>query len=216
MDRFQGSEARCTLEFLESLRLISPCELVLVNAALADRSLATCLEHAETIHLHVKLDDTDKLANAALEAAGGALDHARRGFVKYRMPGRINAIFSHIPVAADDLRECEASRSPRPFLDHIGIDVRDVDAHSRAAFDALPAAAAARGWAHVGQGGGGRVVRCCHAVVDEKRWLFPASKGARPIEIALGPLREGSGASGCDLRPSHPAVAAATAACCPG
>src|SRR5258707_12846679 len=107
MDRFQGSEARCTLEFLESLGLISPCELGLVNAALADRSLATCLEYAETINLHVKLDDTDKLANAALEAAGRALDHARRGFVKYRKPGHLNAIFSHIPVAADNVRECE-------------------------------------------------------------------------------------------------------------
>src|SRR5262249_17776787 len=151
----------------------------------AERSLARCIERAETIHVHIKVDDTDRLACAALEAAGGVLDHGRTGFVKYRMPGRVNAIFSHIPVSADDLRECDANRRARPLLDHIGIDVRVMDADSRAAFDALPSAAATLGWAHVAQGGEGRVVRCCHTVVDVKWWLFPEYKGARPIEIAL-------------------------------
>jgi hypothetical protein len=131
------------------------------------------------------------------------------------MPGRINAIFSHIAVSADDLRECETNRRPRPFLDHIGIDMRVADADARAAFDALPAAAASLGWAHVEQGGGGRGVRCCHVVVDAKRWLFPGFKGARPIEIALGPLREGAGAPGCDLRPSDPSLGGSQA-CCAG
>ncbi len=214
MDRFRLAEARRTLDVLASLRLVSPCELVMVDATLATRMLSTCLDCAETIHLHVKLDDTDRLPCGALETAGGVLDHALRGFVKYRMPGDINTIFSHIPVSADDLRECESSRRPRPFLDHIGIDVRALDAHSRAAFDALPAAAAALGWAHQAQGAAGRPVRCCHVEVDEKHWLFPDAKGARPIEVALGPLRSGSGAAGCDLRPSHPALAV-PGACCP-
>jgi len=35
-----------------------------------------------------------------------------------------------------------------------------------------------------------------------------------PIEIAFGPLRDGGGASGCDLRPSHPAHALPAASCC--
>jgi len=186
-----------------------------VNLVMAEGLLAACLERAETIHLHIKLDDTDRLAAGALEAAGGVLDHGKRGFVKYRMPGRVNAIFSHMPVSSDDLRECAASRRPRPFLDHIGIDVRAVDAQSQAAFDALPQLAAARGWAHVPQGGAGRLVRCCHSVVDGKQWLFPAAEGVRPIEVALGPLRDGGGASGCDLRPSHPALGAQDT-CCPG
>ena len=127
---------------------------------------------------------------------------------------RVNAIFSHIPVSADDMRECDRNRRPRPFLDHMGIDLRRTDEDCRAAFQALSPLAAARGWAHVTQGGRGRTVRCCHAVVDEKIWLFPASKGARPIEIAFGPLRESAGPAGCDLRPSHPALAAPGEACC--
>lgn len=213
MDRFHGSDARYTLDFLASLRLVSPCELLLIEATLSEHTLAACVDHAETIHLHVKMDDTDQLSSTGFEAASGMLDHARNGFVKYRMPGGINAIFSHIPISADDLRECASSRRPRPFLDHIGIDVRALNANSCAAFDALPAAAASRGWAHLSQGGVGRPVRCCHAEVDKKYWLFPPAKDARPIEIALGPLRHGSGAAGCDLRPSHPALRVADACC---
>ena len=213
MDGFLGSESSWTLDFLAACGLLSPCERSQVNATLVDGALADCLERAETIHLHIKVDETDRLPRGALQAAGGVLDHGRSGFVKYRMPARINAIFSHIPVSADDLRECAANRRPRPFLDHIGIDIRTVDEDARAAFDALPAALASRGWAHVGQGGRGQLVRCCHFVVDEKRWLFPRGTGARPIEIALGALRHGSGAPGCDLRPAHPAVDA-PAACC--
>ena len=214
MDGLHSSDSSWTLDFLAGMHLISACERMQVNAVLGDLLLEPCLDRAETIHLHVKLADTDRLSIAALEAAGGILDHGRSGFVKYRMPGRVNAIFSHIPVSVDDLRECDRSRRARPFLDHIGIDLRRVDEGSRAAFQALPAAAASRGWAHVPQGGGGQVVRCCHTVVDEKSWLFPVAKGARPIEIAFGPLRDGAGAAGCDLRPSHPALAAPGQACC--
>ena len=183
---------------------------------LGERSLAGCLKLAETIHLHVKVEDTEQVSRGALEAAGGVLDHGKRGFVKFRMPGRLNVIFSHIAVSADDLRECSSSRRPRPLLDHIGIDVRSVTGESRSAFDSVPAAASSLGWAHVGQGGAGQVVRCCHVVVDEKHWIFPAWTGARPVEIAFGPLRQGTGVPGCDLRPSHPALAFQDGACCPG
>jgi hypothetical protein len=129
------------------------------------------------------------------------------------MPGSVNAIFSHIPVSEDDLRECSSNRRPRPFLDHIGIDVRVLSPQSRNAFDALPAAAHSAGWAHAEQGGAGRTVRCCHVEVDEKLWLFPTGEDSRPVEIALGPLREGPANGGCDLRPSHPALSLAKACC---
>lgn len=215
MDGLHSSDASWTLDFLAGMHLISACERAQVNAVLGDALLEPCLELADTIHLHIKFEDTDRLAAGALEAAGATLDHGRAGFVKYRMPGRVNAIFSHVPVSVDDLRECDRSRRPRPFLDHIGVDMRQVDEGSRGAFRALRAAAIARGWAHVQQGGEGRLVRCCHTVVDEKQWLFPSAKGVRPIEIAFGPLREGvAGAAGCDLRPSDPALAVPGDACC--
>jgi hypothetical protein len=214
MDGIHGTDSAWTLDLLSALQLISACERQQVQMALAEPMLAPCLERAETIHLHIKLDDTGRLPCAPLEGAGGVLDHGKRGFVKYRMPGRVNAIFSHIAISADDLRESEANRRARPLLDHIGIDVRTLDAGARAAFDAIPRAAHAKGWASIAQGGDGRVVRCCHTVVDEKQWLFAANRALRPIEVALGPLRDGGVISGCDLRPSHPLLAAAGPACC--
>lgn len=215
MSRSRDSDARWTLELLGSMRLITPWEAGLVRGVMSEAALGACLERAQTLHLQVKVGDTGGLARAAFEAAGGVLDHAHAGFVKYRLPGGINAIFSHIPVSADDLGECAESRRARPFLDHIGIDMREVDAESRAAFDALPRTASARGWAHVAQGEPGRAVRCCHVEVAEKHWLYPTADGARPIEIAFGPLRRNEGAVGCDLRPADPRLGArAPARCC--
>ena len=214
MSRFQDSDAGWTFKLLGSMGLITPWEAGLVRGVIAEAALGACLERAETLHLHVKVADTGGLSRAAFEAVGGLLDYARDGFVKYRMPGGINAIFSHIPIAADDLRDCGGNR-PRPFLDHIGIDVRHVDAESRAAFDALPRTALERGWAHVAQGEPGRAVHCCHVEVAGKHWLYPSGDGTRPIEIAFGPLRRSDGASGCDLRPADPRIAAsAPARCC--
>lgn len=213
MSRFQDSDAGWSLELLVAMRLIAPWELALVRGVIAEAALGECVERAETIHLHVKVADTRGLARSAFEAAGGTLDHAREGFVKYRLPGGINAIFSHIPVSADDLREAAEGRRERPFLDHIGIDVRAVDADARAAFDAMPRIASARGWTHVAQGAPGRAVRCCHVEVAEKHWVYPAQ--GRPIEVAFGPLRQSDGAPGCDLRPADPRIAlGAPARCC--
>lgn len=215
MSRFHGSDSGWTFELLASMRLITPWEAGLVRGVIAEAALGACLERAQTLHLHVKVADTGGLPRDGFEAAGGLLDYARDGFVKYRMPGGINAIFSHIPIAADDLRDCAANRRSRPLLDHIGIDVRHVDTESRAAFDALPQAALERGWAHVAQGEPGRAVHCCHVEVARKHWLYPSGDGARPIEVAFGPLRASEGASGCDLRPADPRiVASAPARCC--
>ena len=213
MDGFRGSEMGWSLDLLAALGLLSSCERAGVNRALGQEVLAPCLLHADTIHLHIKVDDTERLPRAALEAAGGMLDHAKSGFVKYRMPAKLNAIFSHIAVSAEDLQERSANRRPRPLLDHVGIDVRTNDAASRRAFSLLPSTAASLGWAHVAQGGAGSPVRCCHVAVDGKLWLFPTWAGARPIEIALGPLRDLAGAAGCDLRPAHPATDSRSPSC---
>src|SRR5689334_19151980 len=92
MDGLHSSDAGWTLDFLAAMQLISACERMQVNAVLADGLLEPSLELAETIHLHIKLVDTARIPAAALQGAGGVVDHAREGFVKYRMPGRVNAI----------------------------------------------------------------------------------------------------------------------------
>jgi hypothetical protein len=186
-----------------------------VASLVVDDGFEPCLAQAETMHVHVKVDATGALPAAALEAAGAVLDHGRDGFVKYRLPGGINAIFSHIAVSTDDLHEASGPRKPRPFLDHIGIDVRGTDVESEAAFHSIPALAAARAWAWTSQGAMGKPVRCCHVEVGLKHWMYPTGCGARPIEIAFGPLKENPGGSGCDLRPTRPGSEATASACCP-
>jgi hypothetical protein len=212
-------DAQRSLRCLAQCRLLQESEIETALALGSDASLAACLARAETIHLHIKVDDTDRLPAQKLREAGAALDHGRPGFMKYRLPGGVNAIFSHIDVSADDLRETGASRRARPFLDHIGIDMRDAGELSRRAFDELPAIAAQLGWAHAAQGGPGKAVSCCHVEVAQKHWLFPAGTAgasAIPLEFAFGPLKLNPDRSGCDLRPSDPRRAAAdpAMACC--
>ncbi len=62
-------------------------------------------------------------------------------------------IFSSIPVSDDDLLT-DSPQTHRPFMDHLGIDVRDESDVSRKLFDAVPDTAADLGWRHVPQSGG--------------------------------------------------------------
>src|SRR5690349_12522594 len=110
-----------TLDALRGFGLISHHE----QAEVADLCrpggrFADILELAETLHLHIKVEDTDRLPAQAFLGARAQLDHGKTGFVKYRFPGRVNAIFSHIKVSQEELIETESNRRPRPFLDHIG------------------------------------------------------------------------------------------------
>jgi alkylhydroperoxidase/carboxymuconolactone decarboxylase family protein len=184
----------------------------------SDGRFADALRLAETLHLHIKVDDTHQLPINEFFRAGAQLDHQKNGFVKYRFPGDINAIFSHIKVSQDELLETEENRRPRPFLDHIGIDLRQETPETRAVFDALPAMAAADNLPLASQGGPGRPVYCCHVEVSEKHWIYPSGvegKPGIPLEFAYGPLKVNPDKSGCDLRPANPSqVDPASIPCC--
>jgi alkylhydroperoxidase/carboxymuconolactone decarboxylase family protein len=176
------------------------------------------VEFAETLHFHIKVDDTHQLPINAFFDAGARLDHQKDGFVKYLFPGGINAIFSHIKVSQDELLETEADRRPRPFLDHIGIDLRDETATVRQAFDVLPEIAESLQWPVASQGGPDRPVYCCHVEVAEKHWLYPPDESGHPgipLEFAYGALKVNPEKMGCDLRPADPTkVDPASIPCC--
>jgi hypothetical protein len=171
------------------------------------------------MHAHVKVDAVGDLPYSQLEALGGRVENAKDGYIKYAFASGMNLIFSSIPVSQDDLRDRSATRRPRPFLDHVGIDVRQETEEARAAFDAVPATAVQLGFAHIAQGGAGKRVFCCHTSVGAKHWLFQKGDDGRKapaIEIAYGALTVQPGTSGCDLRPSNPALGLSAApACCP-
>ncbi|MEO7327604.1 MAG: hypothetical protein ABI193_03430 [Minicystis sp.] len=163
---------------------------------------------ADSLHLHVKVDDTARLPVAAILALGTHAENAREGYVKFPFPGGINLIFSSIEVAEEDLLPPSYPPRPRPFVDHFGVDLRREKGVVRAAFDDVPRLAHRAGWAHAEQGGPGRPVFCCHVQVAGKHWVYPAAEGTRwtcPVEFAYGPLAlNADGAMGCDLRPIDP------------
>ncbi len=220
-------EANGSLEALRQCGLLNGNEIEVINRlGASDTPLANTVELAETVHLHIKVDDTNKLPINEFFESGARLDHQKEGFVKYRFPGAINAIFSHIKVSQDELLETEANRRPRPFLDHIGIDLRDETEAVRKTFDALPGVAGTLNWGHASQGGPDRPVYCCHVEVAEKHWLYPpdesapdsANEGDRPgipLEFAYGALKVNPDKMGCDLRPANPEkIDPASISCC--
>ncbi len=177
-------------------------------------AFAESLQLADSIHAHIKVRDADALDEDKFFAQGATIHYRKEGFVKYLFPGGINLIFSSIPISQDELRD--ASHAPeKMFLDHIGIDLRNVNADSTKLFDALPNEANRRGWGHVSQGDTNRPVYCCHIEVGRKHWIYPedtytkSNARAMPLEFALGELKLNDASSGCDLRPSDPRYFAA-------
>ena len=164
---------------------------------------------ADSIHVHMRVDDTDALPRREFERHGGAFDHGQPGYVKYCFPDGLNMIFSTIPVAQDNLAETEDNRRPRPYVDHLGIDLRQDTDSVRRRFDLVPEQADALNWGHIPQGGVSRPVYCCHVEVAAKHWVYPpdgpTARGI-PLEFAFGLLKSSGDRAGCDLRPSAPVV----------
>lgn len=208
--------APIVLAVIRELGLLTERETTGLGAILDARaSLGAALARAETIHVHVRVDDTARLDEGCLRAAGGVIENERGGYVKYAFAGGVNVIFSSIDVAEDD--RLPGPPRPRPHLDHLGIDLREESPDVRALFDLAPETARTLGWGQVAQGSPDHAVFCCHTSVAEKHWLYPPSCAsfAWPIELAYGELRVHAGEMGCDLRPLDPADArAGQVACC--
>jgi diadenosine tetraphosphatase ApaH/serine/threonine PP2A family protein phosphatase len=199
---------RATLDRAYELGLISRAEITEV-LGLVDPAFPwfASVRLADSVHVHVEVADVAALPRVAL---GGTCENERPGYLKLSYPGGLNLIFSSIPVAEEDL--LAEPRPPKPFVDHLGVDLRREIGVVRAAFDDAPELARRAGWATKSQGGNGRAVFCCHAQVTQKSWVYPppdAPRWTKPIELAFGPLVIGTEMNGCDLRPidpKHPAA----------
>lgn len=205
---------------VESLGLISPLEHGEILSVLDDGfPYAEALAHTDSVHAHMKVDSVDALPHDALRALGYRPENPEHGYIKYATSAAINLIFSSIPISVDD-QIPGAVTTERPFMDHVGIDMRDESAETLAMFSGIPARAAELGWQEVPQGGIGKAVHCCHTQVQAKHWVYPPScwQGwRRPIEFAFGQLVIFDEKMGCDLRPidpAHPMADGASGACC--
>lgn len=204
------SDVTQSMDWLHNAGLLSAEELRTASSMFEPGfEFAQAIELAESIHLHIRVDDTDALPAEEFIRQGAAFDHGKTGYIKYCFPGGVNAIFSSIPVAQDNLAETGQNRRPRPHLDHMGIDLRRESEDVKSSFDHLPEHAGELGWGHIPQGGKGRPVYCCHIEVGAKHWIYPpdgSSIRGIPLEFAYGPLKTNDFKAGCDLRPSAPVV----------
>jgi hypothetical protein len=176
------------------------------------------LAMAESIHLHVKVADVAKLPHDDILSLGAHAESQKDGYIKYSFPCGVNMIFSSIDVAEEDLIPSQEIKE-KPFLDHVGIDIRKLSLSSREVFHGIPTKVKQVGWGHVHQGSITKPVFCCHTSVSEKEWAFPhgCSRHFRPIEFAFGPLHVSQNQIGCDLRPidpQHPDADKVPTSCC--
>lgn len=212
-------DAQRATELLIELQLMNACEQKRCQDLFADPfAFADAMQHCDSLHVHIKVDDTEALPADALVAAGCVLDYAKEGFVKYLFPGGVNLIFSSMVVSQDELAETCETRRKRPFVDHFGIDLRNESAKVKSVFDAVPVLAKELGWEEVPQGEGGAGVHCCHVEVSEKHWVFPCGDAPAPhipMEFAFGALKVNEVSGGCDIRPMSPSRREAMGAAAP-
>lgn len=210
------NEAMSVLARFRDAGLLTECELKEVGTAfLSCFAFADAMYLADSLHVNIKVDDISVVP--AELVADARLENAKDGYIKYAFSSGMNVIFSSIDISQDDLIEHTTNEvRPRPFLDHLGIDLRQETEPVLNLFAAIPYLANKAGWASVPQGGNGKAVFCCHVQVNAKHWVFPNNSRSIPLEFAYGPLVINEVASGCDLRPANPQtvpaeLAAATA-----
>ncbi|MFE7135253.1 hypothetical protein ACFVIM_30785 [Streptomyces sp. NPDC057638] len=173
-------------------------------------AFASAIQHSDSVHAHVKVEDVDALPHQELTALGHRPENAEPGYIKYATDAGVHFIFSSIPVAQDDSIPGAVTLAT-PFLDHVGVDMRDESDTTRRVYDAVVDRAGELGWREVTQAG---PVHCCHTQVQGKHWVYPPDDWPgwrRPIEFAFGGLSVFEETMGCDLRPIDPGHALAPA-----
>jgi hypothetical protein len=148
--QFRAFELLSDSEVDEALSLLDPAFPFFAALRLAD-----------SVHLHVKVHDVNDLPVPAILALGAQPKNARPGYVKYSFPGGINMIFSSIPTSEED--RLPDPVPPKPFVDHLGIDLRRETGVVRAAFEDTVTIARRANWPCKSQGGGLRSGRPLNA-----------------------------------------------------
>lgn len=159
--------------------------------------------YAESVHVHVTVDDVEAVPDQGV-LAGAAEATGNEVECKFAFASGLNVVFASQPTAQDEVIPGAETR-PKPYVDHLGVDLRDVNEVTNAVFARIPEVAQTGGWRHVYQDG---PIRCCHVEMGPKHWVYPPEGAAgtrRPIEFAFGDLKASEEYLGCDYRPIDPA-----------
>ena len=178
---------------------------------------ARAMNNAESIHVHINADTVTGLPSeqGLLQACRTAAGDDRER--KFSFRSGLNVVLALDPTAQDELIPGAVTQA-KPYVDHLGIDLREESPDTLEVFEAIPLMAARAGWRHQHQSG---PVNCCHVEMGPKHWVYPPEgvQGTRrPIEFAYGELKMSDTYLGCDYRPidpGHPLAAeAATLSSC--
>src|SRR5437879_13030075 len=114
------------MQDVAGLGLVTKEEISYVTTAMQPcHAFADGVKLADTLHLNIKVDDIACLPEEFAYARGAKKENAKDGYVKYAVPGNVNVILSTIEISQDELIEARKyTQRRRPFLDHIGIDLR--------------------------------------------------------------------------------------------
>src|SRR6185436_10305161 len=113
-----------TLTKFRGAGLLTEAEVNEVNTAfLSCFAFADAVQLADSLHVNIKVDDIHVVPPELV--ADARAENAKEGYVKYAFPCGMNVIFSAIDISQNDLIEAKTNvKRPRPFLDHLGIDLR--------------------------------------------------------------------------------------------
>lgn len=192
------------LRLFTDQRLLTDAEAAQVLEVADDRfPFSKAMSLADSIHVHVNVDSIGDLPGEAALARVARETSRNEEEYKMEFASGVNVIFATLPTAQDELIE-GAVTTPKPYVDHLGIDLRDESDSTRTVFDGIPEVAKGAGWRHVAQDG---PVNCCHVVMGPKHWVYPpaTASGGRPVEFAFGTLISSDTYVGCDYRPIDPA-----------
>ena len=99
----RADKVRHTLDFFRDIDLLPAADVERILWLFAPAfPFRAQLESADSIHVHVKVADTERLAHDAILNAGGRPESVQAGYLKYAFAAGVNLIFSSIPVAEDD------------------------------------------------------------------------------------------------------------------
>ncbi|WP_117208620.1 hypothetical protein [Allorhizocola rhizosphaerae] len=209
---FQPQTIERDLRLFTTHGLLTQHEAAQVQEMVTDNfAFAAAMGNAESIHVHVNAEQIEGLPGEDALRAACRESHGDDRERKFIFDSGLNVIFALDPTAQDEFIPGAVTRQ-KPYVDHVGIDLRDETDATKAIFDAIPAAAAKAGWRHVAQEG---PVRCCHVEMGPKHWVYPPegpTGNRRPIEFAFGELKQSDVYLGCDYRPIDPAHPLATMA----
>ncbi|MEV0237995.1 arsenic metallochaperone ArsD family protein [Nonomuraea sp. NPDC050786] len=199
---FRVAEIEQDLRLFTDRGVVTAGEAEQILAIVSDSfPFAEAMDNAESIHVHVNVESVTSMSNedAVVQACQEVINSDQER--KFRFSSGLNVILASEPTAEDEFIPGAVTRQ-KPYVDHLGVDLREENAVTKKIFDSIPETAGNAGWRHIYQDG---PVRCCYTEMGPKHWVYPPQADVwRPIEFAFGELKVSDEHLGCDYRPIDP------------